>query len=88
MISTWHLRTVMTIRVYTVNMVGFYKVAKTRRMPYPYRSFSAKEPSNSWLLRKMTCIWARGKRRGFSHGADAHHRGRTAAPKDCELFFP
>jgi len=30
----------------------------------------------------------RGKRRGFSPGADAHHRGRTAAPKDCELFFP
>ena len=52
MTSTWHLRTVtvMTIRVYTANMVGFYKVAMTRRMPYPYTSFSAKEPSDSRLF--------------------------------------
>jgi len=39
-----------------------------------------------WLLalpRKETCNWARGKRRGFSPGAAARHRGRTRAPTDC-----
>jgi len=30
----------------------------------------------------MTCNWARGKRRGFSHGAAARQRGRTRAPVD------
>jgi len=30
--------------------VCLYRVAKTRRMPYLYRSFSEKEPYNSWLF--------------------------------------
>ena len=29
---------------------GLYRVAKTHRMPYLYRSFSAKEPYNQWLF--------------------------------------
>jgi len=32
-----------------------YRMAKTHRMPYPYRSFSTKGPYNSALFRKMTC---------------------------------
>ena len=31
------------------------------------------------LLRKITCNWAHGKRRGFSPGAAARHRGLTRA---------
>ena len=30
-------------------MLLYYRVAKTRRIPYLYLSFSAKEPYNSWL---------------------------------------
>jgi len=29
-----------------------YRVAKTHRMPYLYRSFSAKDPYNQWLFRE------------------------------------
>jgi len=41
------------------------------------------------FLRKMTCNWARGKRRGFSPGAAARHRGRTIVPANgvSELSF-
>ena len=37
----------------------------------------------------MTCILARGKRRGFSPGAAVRHRGRTRAPADgaSEIFI-
>jgi len=31
------------------------------------------------LLRKVTCNWAHGKRRGFSPGAAARHRGLSRA---------
>ena len=30
--------------------MGWYRVAKTHRMPYLSRSFSAKEPYNQWLF--------------------------------------
>ena len=42
-----------------------YRVSKMHRMPYLYRSLSAKEPYNSWLLcgekpatKGMLCIFA------------------------------
>ena len=31
-------------------IIDRYRVAKSRRMPYLYRSFSAKEPYNQWLI--------------------------------------
>jgi len=41
-------------KVYILSARFLYRVAKTHRMPYLYRSFAAKEPYNA-LLRKMTC---------------------------------
>jgi len=39
-------------------MYKWYRVAKTHRMPYLYRSFSAKEPYNQWLIcEKWPATW-------------------------------
>jgi len=41
--------------IYTYSWKNLYRVAKTHRMPYLYRSLFAKEPYNYWNFRKETC---------------------------------
>jgi len=47
-----HVTTYLFIESHTsFNLISsHYRVAKTHRMPYLYRSFSAKEPYNLWLF--------------------------------------
>jgi len=59
----WHLLNILHSQSYHVYMcvyvhvhIYLYKVAKTHRMPYLDRLFSAKKPCNWWLFcRKLTC---------------------------------